>query len=133
MAVCVYDRRTAPEQLITGLVGVMKSGGYLRINGKPVIGVDNLTALWEPGRVFDAWRRTASDCGVGDILICTCRPDTGMVSDQNVPEEETPVLFSPSDLLLTNLNKIRYTFHEERCPPSILLLRIRVAIHPTFI
>ena len=90
MAVCIYDNRTAPEQLIIELAGVMKSGSYLRIHGKPVIGVDNPEDIGETGPVFDTWRRTARNLGIDDLLIWACRPDAGMAADQKGPDAEAP-------------------------------------------
>ena len=90
MAVCVYDRQTAPEQLIAGLARAMKSESYLRIDGKPVIGVDNSADMEEAGPVFEAWRKAARDRGLGEILIWACAKGAGTVSEQSVPEEKTP-------------------------------------------
>ncbi len=90
MAVCVYDCRTAPEQLIAGLAGAMKSGGYLRIDGKPVIGVDNPEDMEKTGPVFETWRKEARDRGLGEILIWACAPGAGTSSGQNAAEDQTP-------------------------------------------
>ena len=90
MAVCVYDCRTAPEQIIAGLAPVIRSESYLRIGGKPVIGVDNPEDMEETGPVFEAWRETARVRGIGEILIWACRAGAGTASEQNVPDGETP-------------------------------------------
>ena len=85
-AICVYDGIKAPEQFITGLAGYMKSDSYLRIDGKPVICLDNpedTVKYTEIGSVFDAWRKTAVDLGAGEILIWACDSHAGAVPQNN--------------------------------------------------
>ena len=42
---------------------------YIRVNGKPVIIVYNPGQIPDVREVFKCWKRTAQQCGIGDILI----------------------------------------------------------------
>ena len=97
-AICVLRESTEPERLMDGLARYMRSGCWLRIDGKPVICVDNPEEVPDIGAVFDAWRSDAGARGLGDILIWACSPDAGTVPLQGAAEEELPDRAKPDAL-----------------------------------
>lgn len=46
---------------------------YIRINGKPLVIVYNPGQIPEIEDTFAKWRKTARECGIGEILIWTCQ------------------------------------------------------------
>lgn len=48
---------------------------YIRVEGKPVIGLYAPAAIPDVKGVLKTWRDTARECGVGEILIWTCSAD----------------------------------------------------------
>lgn len=49
---------------------------YMRVDGKPVIGIYNLKNVPEVAKVLSLWRKTAIELGIGEILIWSCKTDT---------------------------------------------------------
>lgn len=70
-----YSKEDA-ERFILDLKKYMDDRRYIRVNGKPVIGVYAPLQIPNVEWVFKKWRETAHKCGIGDILIWVCAGDT---------------------------------------------------------
>ena len=49
---------------------------YIKIDGKPVIGLYDPTKIPNVKKVINIWRKTARECGIGEILIWVCSTDS---------------------------------------------------------
>ena len=72
---------------------------YIRVDGKPVIVVYNPAQIPDCRRTFDAWRRTARETGVGEILIWTCRTADNTAGSLGITDRvDGEVCFPPHNL-----------------------------------
>ena len=60
------------ERFILDLQKYVEDRRYLRVRGKPVIGVYEPRLIPDLPRFLSIWRETARRCGIGEILIWSC-------------------------------------------------------------
>lgn len=65
-----------PKKFIRDIQRYVDDPRYMKVDGKPVIGVYNPAEIPHTADVLAVWRKTASDLGVGDIQIWSCVTDT---------------------------------------------------------
>lgn len=61
-----------PESFILDLKKYIDDERYIRMDGKPVIGLYQPMAIPRLKKVLQTWRDTAEKCGIGPILIWVC-------------------------------------------------------------
>lgn len=61
-----------PVNFILDLKKYLDDPRYMRVDGKPVIGLYAPRQVPNLSNVIKLWRKTAQECGIGDILIWTC-------------------------------------------------------------
>ena len=64
-----------PEKFIMDLKKYMDDTRYMKVDGKPVIGIYNPGEVPSVASVLSAWRKTAVDLGIGEIQIWSCITD----------------------------------------------------------
>lgn len=65
-----------PRQFILDLKKYIDDSRYIRVEGKPVIGLYAPYAIPDVKMVLEKWRKTASEIGIGDIQIWVCAGDS---------------------------------------------------------
>lgn len=65
-----------PVNFILDIKKYIDDERYIRVDGKPVIGLYAPSAIPEVKDVLKKWRKTAKECGIGDILIWVCMSDS---------------------------------------------------------
>lgn len=65
-----------PEKFIRDLKKYMDDPRYMRVDGKPVIGIYNPIEVPHAADVLKAWRKAAEEMGIGEIQIWSCVTDT---------------------------------------------------------
>lgn len=63
------------RQFILDLQKYIEDKRYIRVNGKPVVGLYDPTKIPDVKNVLKTWRKTARNCGIGEILIWVCSGD----------------------------------------------------------
>lgn len=64
------------ENFILDLKKYLDDQRYIRVDGKPVIGLYAPAAIPNIKNVLNKWRETANNCGIGEILIWICTGDS---------------------------------------------------------
>ena len=64
-----------PEAFIKDLKKYLDDARYMKVDGKPVIGIYNPGEVPEIRKVLSVWRETASKLGIGPIQIWSCITD----------------------------------------------------------
>lgn len=93
---------------------------YIKVDNKPVIIVYNPKAIPDCKKTFAAWRKTAKDTGVGDILIWICQTHDINAKKLNIINDvDGEIEFPPHkpNIAAVDLNKL---YFENGCKPSAL-------------
>ena len=93
---------------------------YIKVDNKPVIIVYNPKAIPDCKKTFAAWRKTAKDTGVGDILIWICQTHDINAKKLNIINDvDGEIEFPPHkpNIAAVDLNKL---YFENGCIPSAL-------------
>ncbi len=61
------------DRFILDLKKYIDDERYIRVNGKPLVVVYNPGQIPDCKKSFAKWRKVARECGIGEILIWTCR------------------------------------------------------------
>lgn len=64
-----------PAKFIADIKAYIDDPRYMRVDGKPVIGIYNPAEVPDISEVFSVWRKTAEELGIGEIQIWSCITD----------------------------------------------------------
>lgn len=93
---------------------------YIKVDGRPVIIVYNPKAIPDCRKTFAAWRKTAKETGIGDILIWMCQTHDINAKKLNIINDvDGEIEFPPHkpNITAVDLNKFQF---ENGCRPSAL-------------
>ena len=62
-----------PKNFILDMKRYLDDPRYIRIDGKPLLLVYAPKSIPKPAEVFQVWRKTARESGIGEIYIAACR------------------------------------------------------------
>ena len=62
-----------PKDFILDLKKYLDDPRYIRIDGKPLVLVYAPKSIPQPKEVFQVWRETAQESGIGDFFLAVCR------------------------------------------------------------
>ena len=85
------------KNFIADLKKYLDDGRYIRIDGKPVIGLYRPLAIPDLTGTIAAWRKTARDIGVGEIFVLVCATDCSPKSLDEIGLFDGIYEFPPSD------------------------------------
>lgn len=88
-----------PKKFIMDLKKYISDERYIRIDGKPVILIYNMSAIPDVKKTICAWRNYAQKEGIGDILIWMCRTNGSNAKVLGVKKEiDAEVEFPPHNM-----------------------------------
>lgn len=93
---------------------------YIKVDNKPVIIVYNPKAIPDCKKTFAAWRKTAKETGIGEILIWICQTHDINATKLNIINDvDGEIEFPPHkpNIAAVDLNKL---YFENGCKPSAL-------------
>jgi MoaA/NifB/PqqE/SkfB family radical SAM enzyme/SAM-dependent methyltransferase len=86
LAIAAEDgARIDPENagaVFDGIADALADPRYLRVDGKPLVVVHDLTSFVHTRAVAGAWRNAAAERGVGELHLCARRPPGGVVPQE---------------------------------------------------
>lgn len=95
---------------------------YIKVDGKPVIIVYNPKAIPNCKKTFAAWRKTAKETGIGDILIWICQTHDVNVNKLDIVNEvDGEIEFPPLCSYVPPLDINMFSIKEDEKPAGIYL------------
>lgn len=70
------------RRLFDAIVPALKDERYLRVDGAPLVLVEDVAELAQPRISLAAWRETAREAGVGELHLCVLERDRGDRPDE---------------------------------------------------
>lgn len=93
---------------------------YIKVDGKPVIIVYNPKAIPNCKKTFAAWRKTAKETGIGDILIWICQTHDVNAKKLNIINEvDGEIEFPPHKPNVAAVDQNKFQI-ENGCKPNAL-------------